>query len=481
LDFFGQSVSVFFGFFVLYHVLAAARRPWSYFGKDYDPQGLFKNDLYFWCGATLLVYCCVQLIVGGGLPHALYIYFYLRYVHIERRYESLSRGAGAVGIVPVQIAFLVVCLETVNWFELDPMWTRIALYFYFIRAGIMMVESGLYKCIFGYAKNSGIQFALSNPIWARFYSWRFIRGKRLSSLLNNTAWFLQIVCGLLLILVPYNYAGFILFSLFSLFIFLVFDLSSLGILLILIPFMGISIGINPFSLNARFPENLVLNDLSVFASKCMNEPVIGFCAILGIIIFLFVMGLKYSVHCDLLGKKKYFSRLLDSQFARNIQYAIPVFPWRVFSSDITDVYPDVYIKSPKDSDWEELAVFSDRPWYVKVIPFSSFFWKTRFSYASEAIVLSTLVNGFKLNGLGVGDHFIRYCRSLMGMAGLTECDIRFDIWQLNLSDRYNVTKTLIGYVYFYGRGAQADVVVDQINDFTWKHKPSDRYLKSAKS
>ena len=371
----------------------------------------------------------------------LVLFFFLRHIHIDRRYKSLSRGAGAVGIVPLQVFFFFILYKISVLYEL--LTPSSILYLFLLSQGLMMIEAGICKFIFGYSsqKQFGLKPALLNPCWSRHY-FLFKRLKNpYFSFINSTAVILQIFCGILL-LIPNMYVqsiGLAIYFLIFGFMFLFIDLASLSILTLLIPLISI----------------LLLFSNSFNEYNYLNNNI---CLSIIIIYLVYFLVQKFLIYLDLLNRESinkgwmkqlsFFKKHIKSYSFLNrinnlnkyIRNSIPIFPWRVFTPDITDtymnikVYSDVEKKIYKNYSWQE------RPKLLKIIPLFSLFYKENLwkilAFASESIIQTTICNGFKNNQERSKNHSIRYINSIIKFLPKKSVFIEIDIFQY---DPYDLT------------------------------------------
>ena len=201
LDYYFNLVLV---FFLWFHILSSSFSFKRYF---FEIDRLSKFQAIYLSCLILLLPIATFLVFGStslSLIGYLIFFLFLRFIHIDRRYKSLSRGAGAVGIVPLQILFFL-CLERIcNIFNFES--SNYIFSLFILSQGIMMFEAGINKYLFGYAqtRSPGLFPALINPCWSRHY--QFFQGcsDNLFKFINKSAFILQILCGLMLIM-PNNY------------------------------------------------------------------------------------------------------------------------------------------------------------------------------------------------------------------------------------------------------------------------------------
>ncbi len=364
----------------------------------------------------------------------LVLYSILRHIHIDRRYKSLSRGAGAVGIVPLQVLFFYVLYKISFLYQL--LTPNTILYLFLLSQGLMMIEAGTCKFIFGYSSQNqfGLKPALLNPCWSRHY----FLFKRLKStyfnFINSTAVILQILCGIFL-LIPNIYVqsiGLVIYFVIFGFMFLFIDLASLSVLTLLIPLISFlllfSISFNEYS---YLNNNICLSIIFIYLAYFITQ--------------------KFSIYLDLLNQESininwikqllFFKKKIKSYSFFNraeninkyIRNFIPIFPWRVFTPDITDTYMNIKVYSDLEKNIYKNYSWQERPKLLKIIPLFSLFYKEKLwkilAFASESIIQTTICNGFKNNQERSKKHSIRYINSIIKFLPKKSVYIELDIFQ----------------------------------------------------
>lgn len=188
---------------LLAHLLGLAPQWFRYVGPKFDPGSIISSRLKASLSILVpLLLALVSLVVS--LPFLLVpLYLLLWYVHIHRRFESLGRGAGAVGVVPQVLALFVIVADFGRFFAADA-----NQFLYFSSVGFLLfwagilINSGLVKLQEGYLEGLGIQSFLSNPHWGRF--WRYFMknpiGVGQRKLLGRLALLLEIIGGFALLI-----------------------------------------------------------------------------------------------------------------------------------------------------------------------------------------------------------------------------------------------------------------------------------------
>ena len=131
----------------------------------------------------------------------------------------------------------------------------------------------------------------------------------------------------------------------------------------------------------------------------------------------------------------FFNYLLKKLYFLNkkVRYFIPIFPWRVFTPDITDTFMNIKIYSNLEKNQSKNYSWQNRPRVLKIIPIASIvyresLWKI-LSYASESIVQTTIANGFKNNPKRAIEQSIRYINSILAFIPNSSIFIELDFFQ----------------------------------------------------
>jgi hypothetical protein len=174
-----------------------------YAGKLLDPTGLLKYELILWPSYILSV---LSYSIALVYPETWWCLVpgtvLLRYIHIDRRYKSLARGAGAVGIIPYSVSVTLLLIDFyLQNVQNSSRYVTTVMSGFSIYWGAVLINSGINKLRSGYLSGIGIQSFLSNPHWSRFWRYFHLNPISLSSrkFLGFSAVLIELTSGVLLI------------------------------------------------------------------------------------------------------------------------------------------------------------------------------------------------------------------------------------------------------------------------------------------
>jgi len=369
-----------------------------YIGREYNPKSIFKNRLF-----TSLIF---GLILVSGISIFLNLYSTLgalsllivyRYIHIDQRFNSLSRGAGAVGYMPYHCAFFIFTVETFYSFGAAHL---VGSFYsiYIIEVAVIYICAGLSKGLAGYTKGNGFEIALVNPFWSNF----FLLFKRIRpdssffKIQNYFGFMTEIACGILLLFPETRIIGAILIVLIFGYILLVLNLGLLPLLMIcssvlFLPDLGISF------------QNTYSNELKIWDLELIPLLLIGLFKLYVTLVILVKVYLYFKVF----GKNKWKINK-PIAFLEKLALYVPIFIWRVFTADVTNVFVRITkMNKQKEVIWDENVKSN--------LSFANLVKNYRFYHVSEMVVLTTIFNQLKYPKAGieeVKERLSRYVKSL---------------------------------------------------------------------
>lgn len=142
-----------------------------YFGRAYDPRSFIVARPVAMALLALWFAACAGLMLGMfPLVAAAVMTLIFRYFHVEVRYRSLARGAGAVGFMPYLIAAYLMLFELARESEGGAVLAETVFWVLRIDMALILFDAGLTKLLSGYRRNEGFEYALANPFWGRFFA-----------------------------------------------------------------------------------------------------------------------------------------------------------------------------------------------------------------------------------------------------------------------------------------------------------------------
>lgn len=298
--------------------------------------------LSFWISLSLLLVIGeIEMFASPILTIVAYYYF------IRLRFVSINRGMGAPGYftwLTNKNCTLILITENINN-GLMP----ILLKYILIEAGLIFFISGMYKRKSGYSSGRGINVGLVNPQWS--YAPKFWKKIKLDSpiffLLNLLSIWGEIIGAVLLIL-P--------------------GLDKPGSLILILMFFAVAFWVRLGILCLQIILILSVSFMSTGTDEKNSNLILGTTIettyILFFTILILLQLLAYYVNYNsLINLKKYDSNFQTITHLMNKYYGVSL--WRVFTSDITSIYINIYSSGDNKnykllSKWESHNCFRFR-------------------------------------------------------------------------------------------------------------------------
>ncbi len=405
-------------FGLLLHAVPILPFFFRYFGTPYHKDSIIRNRFTSVVVSVLLVTAIVFLMLDYyALFAALFLTISFRYLHIDIRYNTLARGAGAVGFIPYHVCLFITLFEIARNFDSSGLLIEFIYYIYLIDFALIMLCAGLAKALSGYFRNYGVEMALVNPLWCHFF--QFYRNIKASSflfkILNFFGYALELVVGVLLLIPQTREVGAILWIILFSWILLNINLASLPFLMVFIPIVFIrDLNFSFYSLNVYF-EN------KDFSSEILNYFTIS---ILSIYTFLH-LTIKIGQYFNVFFSKKVFQPL--QYLIDTLGPKIPIFIWRVFNADLTNIFVRI---SEVDTNKNVERVIINEETFSFPGKLKYFFSNHRYYHVSESVVLSTIFNQLKYNNKGVarcGELLAQYVKTLKHQYNVESSKFLFDV------------------------------------------------------
>lgn len=242
------------------------------------------------------------------------------YYFIFHRFTSISRGMGAPGYFTFfinKINFIIIIVS-----EYSPSFLNSIKNFISTEIGLIFIVSAIYKIQSGYRTDRGINVGLVNPQWSYFPNfWQKISPFSIKyKILNFMSIYMELLGGIFLCIPKTQIAGFTLITLTFL---AVATTVRLGVLCTQI----------------IFSASIVFIDTSEIENFTRHQDV------LKIILFaiIIVQIISYLVNFMILIKQFDFKYVI-TKFVHIMNKYYGISLWRVFTSDITSIYVEVYAK-----------------------------------------------------------------------------------------------------------------------------------------
>ncbi len=299
-----------------------------------------------------------------------------RFLLIGPRWNSLSRGFGAVGQITAWTGVTIFLLEL----------TRAIDHAGFVRAAVVivarvdfaliMVVAGIYKLTAGYTRNDGFESALVNPWWCYWskYLAKLSPRSLVFAWMNHAAYFVEILGGLLMLTPFYEYG--------ALAIAIAFAQLGLTLRLTLLPWMVVATFFL-FAAPGKFVDGLLYRAPTSAFHTPDSTPFLW--------IPLFVTILAYGIAIVVVRLGLYYNFFVQRRLPEALQSAVDFLSnhlvitiWRVFTANVINFYLDILI---------EAADGSRRPF--ERIGLRSWRQGLRFAHAGEFVALCTTFTTLK--------------------------------------------------------------------------------------
>lgn len=298
----------------------------------------FESELVtvVWILLNFLLLLEIEIIYTSFML-LLFCYYYF----ILHRFTSISRGMGAPGYFTFfinKINFLIILAS-----EYFPNSLNYLVNFISTEIGLIFVVSAVYKIKSGYLTDRGINIGLVNPQWSYFPNfWQKISPFSIKfKILNFLSIYMELLGGIFLCIPKTQIAGFTLITLTFL---AVATTVRLGVLCI----------------------QIILSVSIVFINTLETKNLTYRHDVLKIILFIIIIAeiISYLVNFMIL-TKEYNFKFIIRRFVQLMNKYYGISLWRVFTSDITSIYVEVYAKNKFGeykllSEWDKWNCFRYR-------------------------------------------------------------------------------------------------------------------------
>ncbi len=312
----------------------------------YAASGPWADRLQHPQGVPYLIFCwmvlAILLIIGLWAPWvALLNVIICRYFFVSLRWKSLTRGFGAPGFMNYWLGAVVFGLEFTRHYLPDQhiwvLWTAQ------IDFALIMLSSGFYKLKAGYPRNQGMELGMVNPQWG--YWWTFFQ--RLSPqhpifwFLNQSAWSVQIMAALMMLIPSLRFWGGVLIALSFAFLITQIRLGTLCYVVIL----GSLLFFEPGSWGEQLLSPLI-QVLPHSSAPALILPVHVALVWQGLLwIYLLLLPLAHiGISINFYGQQR-LPGLLQSALEKYSNF-FGIIVWRVFSIDLIQFYIRIFSRAP---------------------------------------------------------------------------------------------------------------------------------------
>ena len=321
---------------------------------------------------SLWVLSALGLVTGRHVPLAAAFNLLFSYLYfIRTRWTSILRGMGAPGYMTFWLASLIFFLELARYAgPLERSFHHAVLFCFQFDFAVMILDSGLIKILFGYARSEGMDYGLVNPYWS--YGWRWYKEIKPSSaifrILNHLAYLSEIIGALALLYPPTRFLGIFLIAGGFLIVAAQIRLGMLAEMVMLSTLIYWS-SAGPFS------GGTTLRILPVWLSHLF----IAFFWTYAVLLPVAKIGLYYNYFA----KKKLYAPL--QRLLETYANTFGIILWRVFTSDLTDFYVRVYTVDRLSGEKTEYARLGQ--WSRKTL--------NRYQWVGEFICLTSIFTTLK--------------------------------------------------------------------------------------
>lgn len=371
---------------------------WGGYGQSSWRVDAVQNPVVFPLVMLVWFACGAALVAGyATLPAALVNLVICRYYFVQMRWSGVLRGMGAPGFMLYWLGGAVFLIELTS--RHAPQLHGLALLVVQVDLAAIMLSAGIYKFTAGYPRNHGMELGMVNPQWGhwhRLYA-RVPPGHLLFRTLNQLAWSLEIVSGLMMLVPATRAWGGLLLAASFVFIATQIRLGSLCYVVMLACVLCFS----PDSLPAALVEASVPTWLvEVPPSGAPSHPVLAAALGGGLWAYLVLLPLAHAgLFYNFYGRRS-LPRALQAALERYTNF-FGIIIWRVFSPDHTGFSIMVYGEEPSTGR-RELVSDYDR-------------LGSRFRHVGESIALTTLFTTLKYypsNPRLFEERVLRYSRTL---------------------------------------------------------------------
>src|SRR5690349_2287682 len=295
------------------------------------------------------------------------------YFFVRMRWKGILRGMGAPGFMAYWLAAVVFLLEYAQ--HHSPHLLPLVLLVAQADFAFIMLSAGIYKFTAGYASNHGMEGGMVNPQWG-YWWWSYQKMSPrhpLFAFLNDMAWSLEVIAGVLMLLPPTRFICALL--MLGSFVFI-----ATHIRLALLCEMVIVCCLLFFYPGSYGDQIISLVTPTVAAPVVVALPNV-FDKAIEIFLWLYLVLLPLA-HAGLF-YNFYKRRSLPAVIQRALETYTNIFGiiiWRVFSADHTNFFLRVY-ERPRAGGNSERAIVSR---------FGISNGSLRYNHVAESIVLTTL-------------------------------------------------------------------------------------------
>lgn len=395
---------------------------WGGYGDHQKSTELLQNPFSHMLICGLWTTSALGLVIGYNTVLCAAVNLIICwYYFVHMRWNSLLRGMGAPGFFCYWMGLATFLLEVGR--QLDPSGSVLPVALLVLQVDYALIQmcAGSYKSVCGYSRNAGMQLGLANPFWG--HHWRFYKktppDHPVFRFLNQAAFRVQIVAGLLMLFPPTRMIGSLAIATSFLF---VMTQIRLGFLLPKV-MLGALLFVPAGSALDRFFQGLIhsgvapqnLHPLTATQAHLLVGAMLAYLVILPLA--------KFSQWYNFLEGKSLYPPL--QRFLESWCNVFGIIIWRVFSVDVINFFVRVY---QVDTDGSEEEYTSFARWTGPGT-------RGRYAQVAESIALTSVFTTLKYhpaNSELFTEKLVRYSRTVPCPAGGR---LRFAYFSLDHSGR----------------------------------------------
>lgn len=346
-----------------------------YVGAGFDDDSVLRRRISSYAALLLaLIGLFINLFtqVALALVPALILAWY---VHIDRRFDSLARGAGAVGYIPyLTLAYLMTVGLVINYVPQPTQAFRLVTTAYTLTWAAILLNSGIVKMQEGYLVGKGIRSFLTNPHWSRWWNWFQDQGlpPKLIMFLGISGVSAEVLGGALLVIPQLAWISATLMGVMFL---------AIGVFLKLYTLPWLSLASAAFlatsSFNSPSNESFFSKDWSFVRIFPVTITIFLFCIFFPLAQFLGLIVFTTPIR----------NRLADSSPLARTLKALCAFRWRVFTHQVINTYVGLSSTSHSGRKGDLASMRASYQLSCRTIP--------TFRMATESVAIVSIFNTLK--------------------------------------------------------------------------------------
>lgn len=303
-----------------------------------------------------------------------------RLFFVQMRWISSLRGMGAPGFMSYWLAAAVFLLEYATYCgDAGGKLRSLVVLTLQVDFGVIMIDAGINKIMHGYSRNVGMDYGMANPAWGYWSDFfkKIPPNNFFFRFLNHSAYFFEILGGVLMLIPPTRWLGGAIICASFLFVKMVIRLGVLCDMLMLITVL--------YTQRGGWFHQLLLSFLPPVPSEIMGRYAVP----LWVNQILTVCLWSYIVLLPLSKLGLYYNFYLKKRLPSFLQKVLEVFTinfgiilWRVFTIELIDLFIRIYFEDKTTGERTPYSRFGRWKWGEN----------NRFLWVGESIMSLILFN-----------------------------------------------------------------------------------------